>query len=62
MRTNKQMFVTYLSRYGDDDSSDVVQLDPSTSNSPTPGTSGSGVKKQLPINPSFKRQVTYIKT
>merc|ERR1719328_127580 len=41
--------------YGDDDGSDVVQLDPSTSNSPTPGTSGSAVKKQLPINSGFKR-------
>jgi len=46
--------------YGDDDSSDVVQLDPSTSNSPTPGTSGSAVKKQLPMNSGFKRQVIVI--
>merc|ERR1711899_578586 len=39
--------------YGDDDSSDVVQLDPSTSNSPTPGSSGF---KKYPANSMPQRR------
>merc|ERR1719361_2490150 len=39
--------------YGDDDSSDVIQLDPSTSNSPTPGSSGF---KKFPANSMPQRR------
>ena len=46
-------------RYGDDDSSDVVQLDPSTSNSPTPGTSG--LKNSTMINIDHRRYILHIR-
>ena len=49
-------FYIYVFRYGDDDSSDVVQLDPSTSNSPTPGTSG--IQKPMATIMSHRRWVT----